>query len=172
MNVKTTILCLCLCFGALSLTPAAVGIGVQGGIASHSELPADSDFAFKGNAALSFACDFLPWVFTVQAQIPVQYVGFTADNWVVYQPLTRALNYFVFWGISGGAALSKPYGIDTGARVGCGANLFLCARHVELYALAAWNPYCGLNLDTSDGDDRFFIYPLHVPASAGVRLWF
>ena len=172
MTVKKAFVCLLFTCVYLPLLSAAVGIGVQGDAAVRSELPSGTDGAFPCGASLTLATDTLPWVFAVQARLNPLYIGFTADNWVVYQPLGRAASWFAFWGISGGGELEDACGINTGARLGVGANLFLFRRHLELYALAAWNPTFGVNLTPDDSDERLFVQPLFFPASAGLRVWF
>ena len=169
------------CFAFLVLiafsASAKMGFGVQGDLYLHSELPSSSDFSFKDGEAkpfvggsLTLASNHTPWVFALNVKPEPWYVGVTADNWFVYKAHCRCINHFVFWGISGGVELEGVYGLNTGARLGLGANFFFARRHLELYAQAAWNPYFGVNLKRGDGD-LFFIRPIHFPVNAGLRVW-
>lgn len=169
------------CFAFLVLiafsVSAKMGVGVQGNLYLHSELPASSDFSFMHDeikpfvgGAITLASNHTPWVFALNVKPEPWYVGVTADNWFVYKTIGGNFNYFVFWGISGGVELEGVYGLNTGARLGLGVNLFCARRHLELYAQTAWNPFFGVNLKRGDGD-LFFIRPIHFPVNAGLRVW-
>ena len=157
---------------------AKVGVGVQGDLFLRSERPSSSDFTFKDGrvkpcvgSSITLASNHTPWVFALQVKPEPWYVGITADNWFVYKAHCRCINYFFFWGISGGMELEDSYGINTGARAGVGVNFFFAKRHLELYAQAAWNPYFGVNLKRGDGD-LFFVKPINFPVNLGMRVWF
>ena len=156
---------------------AKIGLGMQGDLFLHSELPSSTDFSFKDGDirsfigdSLTFASTHTPWVFALQVKGSPWYVGFTADNWFVYKTISRFADYYLFWGVSGGMEVEGVYGLNTGARAGAGVNVFLAERHLELYAQAAWNPYFGVNLRRGDGD-LFFVRPIHFPVNVGLRVW-
>lgn len=164
-------------FSLLAFSAAAkVGVGLQCDLFLRSELPASADAVFKDGVSsyigdsVTFASNHSPWVFALQVKGAPWYVGFTADNWFVYKALCPCFNYYLFWGVSGGAEVEGVYGINTGARAGVGLNWFGAHRHLELYAQAAWNPYFGVNLKRGD-DDLFFVKPLNFPVNLGVRVW-
>ncbi|MCR5724159.1 MAG: hypothetical protein K6G80_03640 [Treponema sp.] len=151
---------------------ARTGIGFQADFQVRSELPSETGVAFDNALSLTVASDALPWVFSLQARLKDQYAGFTCDNWVIYQPLSRRASWFFFYGTSGGIEAGGAHGLYMGPRLGAGMNLFAAARHLELYAQAAWNPFAGVRLSPDDSESRFFIQPLVFPVNAGLRVWF
>ena len=161
---------------ALASAAAHTGLGVQGGLSLRSSLPDSDEFTFRDGAVrpylaagLSAASSRSPWVFALQLRTKPWYVGVTADNWFVYKSFGRDCAWYLFWGISGGAELEGAFGVDTGARAGAGANVFLARRRLELYAQAAWNPSFGVYL--KGGGDVLFVRPLSFPLDAGLRVW-
>ena len=95
------------------------------------------------------------------------------DNWFVYERLSSHLDFFVLWGISGGAKVchsSEYYSAGTGARFGGGLSFMFFRRSLELALQAVWNPYFAIEKD--DGDFGIFGRPLNFPLSAAVRFWF
>lgn len=159
------------CVFLFSPVYARAGLGVQGSATLRSELPSESECALFPAAALTVAFDTLPWVFAVQAPQKTQLAGFTADNWFVYQPLCAALNFFLFYGSSGGASFGEDAALFMGPRAGLGINAFFCKSHMECFFQAAWNPIAGVYLSQGAGSDAFFVRPLVFPASAGIRFW-
>ena len=171
-KICTILFALLLCVFATAALSAHTGIGFQGDFSFQSDLPCDAAFSGDAGFSLSLAADSTPWVFSLQMRFKPLYAGFTADNWLVYQPLGRAASFFLFYGTSGGFELEDSRALLMGPRLGAGLNIFFLRRHLEFYAQAAWNPFMGVNLKT-DGDScgRFVLRPLVFPVAGGVRFW-
>lgn len=93
----------------------------------------------------------------------------TADNWFIYKPVSDPVNWYCFWGISGGSSLDH-FELNTGARFGVGLDWFvLDKRNLELFCQYCWNPYFGF---AHDDEWEGVFKPWNFPFATGARWWF
>ncbi len=124
---------------------------------------------FRESHNITLRTDESPWCFAANVWLFDSAFVVTADNWFVNEPLYKAVNYYLFWGISGGVGFND-FSAGTGARAGGGIDWFLLDnKNLELYWQGAWNPYLGL--ESNDGL-KPFIRPLCFIFSTGARWWF
>lgn len=115
--------------------------------------------------------DLSPWVVFFNAHFNQSVMTVFADNWFINESLSSQLDYFVFWGISGGIRFEdEKRELATGCRFGAGVDFFCLNRRLEFFAQTVWNPYFGVK--KIDKDCSLIFRPVNFPCSAGIRMWF
>ena len=142
---------------------------------SHTGLGASFSYSASTSpyAAFSFTArsDLSPWCVFFNSHLGENTISVFADDWFINERISNHLDYFVFWGISGGFRFDDELSeISTGCRFGAGLDLFLLTRHLEFIAQSVWNPYFGVKKE--DGNYSPLFRPVNFPCTAGIRLYY
>ena len=162
--MKRKILFLCsLFFFSLATSFARAGIGAS--------FTLDLSLNPAPLVSLTAKTDTSPWTFFFNVHPLSNTLTFFADNWFINERMAEHLEYYVFWGPSGGFTFDDgSFNMAMGARIGAGLDFFFFRRHLELFTQTAWNPYFGLQYE--DGSYGPLIHVLSFPITAGLRLWY
>ncbi|MBQ0039631.1 MAG: hypothetical protein KBS64_04320 [Treponema sp.] len=144
---------------------AKTGVGIQGGIKFSPEADVCSGLVLRS--------DHSPWGLAASWNIEEKSLDLVLDNWVFYKKINAAASWFALWGMSYSGRFENECFIETGARLGVGANVFFFdSRSLEFYAQTAWNPSVGMYYDRDEKECSLRFVPACFPINAGIRFWF